>query len=142
MNAYLHWRCGLLIALLLAACQQRALPTSASEFLARSEALYGQHCAECHGVNLEGQPNWKAPNAQGVYPASPHNNNGHTWHHPDELLLQIIAYGGSMPASAMPGFDKKLSDEEMEAILDYIKSHWGLDELEFQMEVTRNVQQQ
>ncbi len=81
------------------------------------------------------------PDANGVYPAPPHDASGHTWHHPDALLLEIIANGGSSPTSAMPGFGDKLSDQEMAAILAFIKSHWGPDELEFQAEVTRNAQQ-
>lgn len=52
-----------------------------------------------------------------------HNRDRHTWHHPDARLLEFIAQGGSMPTSAMPGFGDKLSDQEMAAILAYIKSY-------------------
>lgn len=128
------------MALALAACgakEQSADP----EVLATGKALYMQHCATCHGANLEGQPNWKMPDANGVYPAPPHNRDGHTWHHPDLVLLEIIAQGGTMAKSAMPAFDNRLSRDEMEAILVYIKSFWGTKELEFQREVTQRMQQ-
>ena len=106
-----------------AACAEKA-PTASPEVLATGEALYMQYCASCHGVNLEGQPNWQGPNADGVFPAPPHTREGHTWHHPDSQLLQIIAEGGTTLNSAMPAFGNTLSQEEMEAILAYIKSFW------------------
>ena len=31
-------------------------PALASEDLAQGAALYGEHCASCHGKNLEGEP--------------------------------------------------------------------------------------
>ena len=45
-----------------------------------------------------------------------------------------------MPKSAMPAFADKLTQAEMQAILVYIKSFWGNEQLEFQREVTQNLQ--
>ncbi len=110
-----------------------AQPISAEQ-LALGEQVYNANCAECHGVDGEGQPNWKSPDENGVYPAPPHNSDGHTWHHADELLLEIIAEGGSKfsPTSGMPGYKDLLTEEEMFAVLAYIKTFWGLEEFEFQ----------
>jgi cytochrome c len=33
------------------------------------QSLYADNCASCHGANLEGQPNWRSLNADGVLPA-------------------------------------------------------------------------
>jgi len=99
--------------------------------------LYQANCASCHGVNLEGQMNWKVPGENGVLLAPPHDNSGHTWHHADDLLLQIIAEGGSMPNSTMPAYQDRLTEAEMTAILAYIKTYWGHRELAFQAEVTQ-----
>jgi S-disulfanyl-L-cysteine oxidoreductase SoxD len=129
------------MGLTVAACGARELSAD-SEVLATGEALYEQHCAACHGANLEGQPNWKVPDSNGVYPAPPHNRDGHTWYHPDSVLLEIIAQGGTMPKTAMPAFGDKLNQDEMEAILVYIKSFWGSEELEFQREVTQSMREQ
>jgi mono/diheme cytochrome c family protein len=129
------------MALSIVACGDRDIAAD-PEVLAAGKALYQQHCATCHGANLEGQPNWKVPDANGVYPAPPHNSDGHTWHHPDSVLLEIIAQGGSMAKTTMPAFGDRLSQGEMESILAYIKSSWGPEELEFQREVTKSVQEQ
>ncbi|SDX70672.1 Cytochrome c, mono-and diheme variants [Roseicitreum antarcticum] len=114
------------------------LPLPAAAFLhaeAQSDSgreLYVEHCAACHGVNLEGQPDWRSPDANDVFPAPPHDETGHTWHHDDAMLIDYITRGGQAVlddmgvtfTSGMPGFSSVLDSHEIEAILDYIKSTW------------------
>ncbi|MHA1597281.1 MAG: c-type cytochrome [Alphaproteobacteria bacterium] len=100
-----------------------------AETVAMGKAVYADNCAACHGVNLEGQPNWQVKNADGTLPAPPHDATGHTWHHADSLLFKITKDGGQAGApagftSAMPGFKDSLSDAEIWAVLAYIKSRW------------------
>jgi mono/diheme cytochrome c family protein len=97
--------------------------------VARGQSLYTQHCALCHGANLEGQPDWQRPLPSGGYPAPPHDASGHTWHHPDHLLFTIIKNGGQASAprgfrSNMPGFQTLLSDQDIWAVLAFIKQQW------------------
>lgn len=92
--------------------------------------VYAQHCAACHGAKLEGQPNWRQRDASGLMPAPPHDESGHTWHHPDDVLFRITKHGVGKVAgmdnyrSAMPVYDGVLSDEEIVAVLSWIKSQW------------------
>lgn len=113
-------------------------PDAESAQIELGRAAYLQHCASCHGLKGEGQADWKIPNQDGSLPAPPHDISGHTWHHADAQLLEIIAQGGTvyMPESQMPGFSGLLSPAEMEATLAYIKRWWGPDELDFQAEVS------
>jgi S-disulfanyl-L-cysteine oxidoreductase SoxD len=68
--------------------------------------------------------------ADGRLPAPPHDASGHTWHHPDELLFRITKFGVAKAAnlknyeSAMPAYEDRLSDEEIVAVLSWIKSTW------------------
>jgi mono/diheme cytochrome c family protein len=113
------------------------LPTLDADRVMEGERLYAQYCAACHGAELEGQPNWQQPQENGSYPAPPHDGSGHTWHHPDELLLDVIANGGDPAFGAtMPGFGEQLDDGEMRAILEYIKSHWDTESRESQWWIT------
>lgn len=112
------------------------VPTLDAAQVDAGRLLYGQYCASCHGANLEGQPNWRVPLASGLYPAPPHDDSGHTWHHADDLLMQIVREGGTRNSTAMPGFGAQLSNTEIQSILTYIKSTWGRDEREFQWWVT------
>lgn len=111
-------------------------PISADENLTLSlsegQDLYQTYCAACHGVNLEGQDNWRSPGSDGRLPAPPHDETGHTWHHGDQLLFDYTKYGGTALMaqrgmefdSGMPGFEETLTDPEIWAILNYIKSTW------------------
>lgn len=97
--------------------------------------MYAQHCASCHGVNLEGQPNWRQRRADGRLPAPPHDESGHTWHHADRLLFAITKQGLVPPhapagyASDMPAFAGRLSDDEIWAVLAFLKSRWTSPEV-------------
>lgn len=101
--------------------------------IARGEALYLAHCAPCHGRQLEGQPNWRGVDADGYLPAPPHDKTGHTWHHPDQLLFNIVKLGTAKAGNLMDyktrmaGFENSLSDDDIIAVLSYIKSRWPED---------------
>ncbi len=91
--------------------------------------LYMVHCANCHGADLEGQPDWRSPGPDGLLPAPPHDATGHTWHHTDQLLFDLTKHGpaafvGADYDTAMPAFDGILTDAEIVAVLSFIKSHW------------------
>ena len=97
-------------------------------------AIYAAQCASCHGVHLEGQPNWRERGTDGRLPAPPHDETGHTWHHPDAMLFKLTKEGppkeignGEPYYSNMPAFEGVLSDEEIVAVLSYIKSRWPED---------------
>jgi mono/diheme cytochrome c family protein len=110
--------------------------------VAQGKQLYLQHCASCHGVELEGQPGWQRPLPDGGLPAPPHDPDGHTWHHADRLLFEITKFGGQALAppefkSNMPAFGQTLSDAEIWAVLAFIKSRWPEEIRARQAEITR-----
>jgi len=113
-----------------------------AEQVALGQDLYAANCASCHGANLEGQPDWRRRNEDGRMPAPPHDASGHTWHHPDRQLFTITKLGVSavVPGyeSDMPVFEGVLSDDEINAVLAFIKSTWPEQERDFQAEVTAN----
>ena len=108
--------------------------------------VYAQSCAACHGTNLEGQPNWREPLPNGRMPAPPHDESGHTWHHPDRMLFGIVKNGLAPYApkgyeSDMPAFGGRLTDDEIWAALAFIKSHWKSRELlDARAEMTANTE--
>ncbi|WP_343561913.1 cytochrome c [Kiloniella sp. b19] len=99
------------------------------ELVALGADLYAENCAACHGAQLEGQLNWRQRNADGRLPAPPHDETGHTWHHPDDYLFFMTKFGlermiGKRYPNNMPAFEGSLSDEEIQATLSFIKSTW------------------
>ncbi len=151
---------ALLLALILAACGGSAAPASQNTANASAapaivllpaldagqvevgRQVYAENCAACHGPNGEGEPDWKIPKEDGTYPAPPHSVDGHTWHHGDGLLFQIIAGGGDsldIPnfKSNMPAFGGRLTDGEIVAVLTYLKSTWPEEQRRFQFAVSQ-----
>ena len=118
--------------LLLAACGEA--PAPAPDLLSGAK-IYAQQCAVCHGAKLEWQPDWRRRLPNGRMPAPPHDESGHTWHHPDEVLFGITKHGLVPPyapagyESDMPAFAGKLSDEEIRSVLAWIASHWTSPEV-------------
>ena len=112
--------------------------------VARGRAVYAQYCAACHGADLQGQPNWQSPLPSGRMPAPPHDASGHTWHHSDQELFTITKKGMAAVVpdyqSDMPAFEAALSDEEIEAVLAFIRSTWPRQERDYQAERSRQAE--
>ena len=104
---------------------------------------FADNCASCHGRNLEGQLEWKSRNPSGRMPAPPHDDTGHTWHHPDDVLFGITKGGVAPPygppgyQSDMPAFGATLTDRQIWDVLAYIKSRWSPRALEAQAQTTK-----
>lgn len=109
------------------------VPAPRADKVAKGEVLYARYCAECHGTDLKGSPTWKEPLADGSLPPPPHDDSGHTWHHPDRQLIEIIQNGGDPNYnSKMPAFGDRLSEDEVVSILEFLKSKWSVEAREFQ----------
>jgi mono/diheme cytochrome c family protein len=122
----------LFVVLLLGDGSGNAADLPDDEVIAQGLQIYTINCAACHGVNLEGQADWQQKNPDGSLRAPPHDETGHTWHHGDTALIEFIKLGGArLPAnlglSAMPAYNEILTDPEISAVLDYIKSTWPND---------------
>jgi mono/diheme cytochrome c family protein len=133
---------GTILYALWAERKSPADPNDAQQ-VARGKSIYTQYCVVCHGVRLEGQPNWQEKLPSGRMPAPPHDASGHTWHHPDSVLFGITKHGlvpgkYAPPSyrSDMSAFGSVLSDEEIWAVLAYIKSSWPSHILRAQHEMT------
>ncbi|WP_416384515.1 c-type cytochrome [Roseovarius sp. Pro17] len=100
--------------------------------LVEGKQQYQDYCASCHGANLEGQPDWRSVGPDGILPAPPHDETGHTWHHSDSALFDYTKLGGAEALarqgvdfqSGMPGFGDQLTDSEIRNILAFISSTW------------------
>lgn len=143
--------CLLAACLALTACGESTAPGDDlradprdGQKVALGAKVYAQNCASCHGAELEGQPAWRRRLPNGRLPAPPHDESGHTWHHPDDVLFAITKHGVARYAppgyqSDMPAFEGRLSDDEIWAVLAFIKSRWKSRELlDARAEMLRN----
>ena len=111
--------------------QPRPSPPSApsDELVTLGESLYVANCQSCHGDRT---------GAGGVPGAPPHNETGHTSHHPDAQLSDWVL-DGKFPGQ-MPAFGDRLSREQVEAVLAYIKTWWTEEQREVQANVSERYQ--
>lgn len=117
----------------LAGCQSSPFPIYPEPALVeQGERLYTDRCLACHG-NAEGQGrNLDAP---------PHNIDGHTWHHPDRLLHKWVLDGPPL-SKAMPAFRGTLTDQEVTAVLAFIKTMWTDEVRERQTQASKDYEEQ
>lgn len=124
---------GLAVVVVLGAGGTHAASLLDGRDIAAGKELYTQNCASCHGANLEGQPDWREAGPDGVLPAPPHDETGHTWHHETALLFDYVKQGGAEALAArgvadfpsgMPGFGGTLDDAQILDILGFIRSTW------------------
>ncbi|MCY3800200.1 MAG: cytochrome c [Chloroflexi bacterium] len=98
--------------------------------LEEGRRLYVQECQLCHG---------DAGTGKGALPNTPiHAPRGHTWHHPDGQLKELILGTLDYPGRTMPGFAEKMTGSEVDAVLEYMKSNWPAELREAQEEISRN----
>jgi mono/diheme cytochrome c family protein len=120
-------------------------PTLDAAQVAQGREVYRQHCAVCHGPSAEGAPNWRVPGPDGFYPPPPHDDTGHTWHHPDRVLYEAIHDGLRDPLKPdsplrMPAWGDKLREDEIRAVIEYFKSLWTVEHRQYQWERTQDDQ--
>ena len=85
-------------------------------------AVYNKHCADCHGKQGQGVPS--------IYPVLAGNRNVTLSN--TSNLLQIVKGGGFAPSTAanprpygMPPFAQTLKDDELAAVITYVRNSWG-----------------
>lgn len=148
MNPRPFWMWIVLVAVLLGACRGEtttpeiavtSYPPLDSAQVARGRDIYRQSCASCHGTEAEGAAGWPTPEPDGLPPAPPHNDTGHTWHHSDRVLYETIRMGMGDPLRPgsplrMPAFGDMLSDADIRAVIEYFKSLWAEEHRQYQWE--------
>lgn len=95
---------------------------SADQLLKSGSKLYEQHCADCHQSNGQGMPP--------AYP--PMNGNRAMTMNSAVNAIRIVLNGGFPPSTSgnprpysMPPFGQKLNDQEVAAVVSYIRNSWG-----------------
>ena len=109
--------------------------------IARGKIVYESNCVSCHQVNLIGAENWKGLDEDGHRKAPPLNGTGHTWHHDDTTLHNIIKHGLAKLVKnyegKMPGFEDNLKDKDIDSVLSYMKSFWPDDVYQQQINLSK-----
>ncbi len=125
MTRILGLSVGATLIVALAACGGEG---SSDDPIKVGRTVYERDCLVCHGEARTGKG--------GLANAPVHGPDGHTWHHPDGQLRELILGTLDYPQKTMPSFVGRLTDSEVEAVLEYIKSNWDTPQIEYQAEVS------
>ena len=113
------------LIILLAGCNPEEKNKNSGSTVLLGENIYNKNCLSCHGPKGQGlAKDWKVKDENGNYPAPPLNGTAHTWHHSPEQLLYTINQGGVEMGGQMPAFEKRLTEEEKKALIEYMYSLW------------------
>ncbi|MFQ5419900.1 MAG: c-type cytochrome [Anaerolineae bacterium] len=88
------------------------------ELVAQGQTIFTETCAVCHGPNGEGDI------------GSPLNGSAHAWHHMDNQLRSFVRDG--IPGTEMVGHGEHLTDQEIDAVLSFIKTWWTPEQRDMQ----------
>lgn len=89
-------------------------------------AVFERNCAVCHGAEAQGLGgDWRERLEDGSFPPPPLNGSAHAWHHPQEVLLRVIDYGGEAMGGKMPAFIDVLQQHEKLAAIAFFQSFWS-----------------
>lgn len=115
-------------------------PPRGSQTIVKRAQLYAVECANCHGSRLEGQAILMQHGAP-ISIVPPLGVTGHAWAHSDSDLTTIVVHGTGMVAASagkvsMPAFADRLSGDEIQIILTYVKSRWPAGHRIYQASLT------
>jgi len=97
------------------------VPAATPALLADGRLLFAQNCAFCHGI--EGRGDGKAARELMVPPRNFHNTVEFKWGHDELALFRTAKYGA--PGSAMLGWEGRLSDAQLWAVVHYVHQFVG-----------------
>jgi len=106
--------------------ESTALPTLAPvpsiEALNRGAKLFQEHCAQCHGPEAQGHPDWQTP---GVVAAPPLNGTGNDWKRTRAELAAVITNGSKRDGNlVMPAWKGRLTDDEIGDMITWFQALW------------------
>lgn len=102
--------------------QLAALQPASGGSSARGKAVYENVCALCHGVDGNGKPNQAPPLAGSEWVAGSVNRLARI---PLAGLAGPVTVKGQQWNLAMPAMGAALSDEDLAAVLTYMRQSWG-----------------
>lgn len=96
--------------------------TADAKVMKQGEAIWQDSCAACHRMNGDGVP--------GYFPPLQHDANAQQ-SDPTSMIHYVLAGSRKVPTDkaptplGMPAYEWKLNDQQVAAVLTYVRSSWG-----------------
>lgn len=93
--------------------------------LARGALLYQQNCAECHGPEAQGHPDWEKAKERGYSAAPPLDGSGPARHRSRSELVTVIRKGAMYNGKpVMPAWQGRVADQDINAVIAWFQALW------------------
>lgn len=93
-----------------------------TESLFRGVRLFHEHCAQCHGPEAQGHPDWRNPK---MAAAPPLDGTGNVWKRRKQDMIAVIKNGVKRNGDpVMPAWKDRLTDREIEDIITWYQALW------------------
>lgn len=93
--------------------------------IARGARLYQENCAQCHGPEAQGHPDWQHAKQQGYAAAPPLDGTGPAIKRRKAEMIAIIRNGLKQDGvPVMPGWGARVSDDEIEDVITWYQALW------------------
>lgn len=100
----------------------QTLRSFTTESLFSGVRLYHEYCAQCHGPEAQGHPDWRNPQ---VVAAPPLDGTGNAWKRRKQDMIAVIKHGVKRNGQpVMPAWQGRLSDREIEDIISWYQALW------------------
>ena len=138
------WICLILALGLLSACSedkkkpaavdQAETPVTAGDTrfdvanVARGALVYEENCAQCHGPEAQGHPDWRHAKQQGYAAAPPLDGTGPASKMKKSAIVAVIKNGVKYNGEpVMPGWKGRVSDQEIDDVITWFQALWPSD---------------
>ncbi len=95
------------------------------ERVARGAKLFQENCAQCHGPQAQGHPDWKRARKEGYAAAPPLNGTGTDISLTRERMVEVIRKGARRKGvMVMPAWKGRVGDDQIIDIISWYQALW------------------
>lgn len=95
------------------------------ERVARGARLFQENCAQCHGPQAQGHPDWQRARKEGYAAAPPLNGTGTDISLSRERMVEVIRKGAKRKGvMVMPAWKGRVDDEQITDIISWYQALW------------------
>jgi mono/diheme cytochrome c family protein len=93
--------------------------------IANGAKLYQENCAQCHGPEAQGHPDWERGRKEGFAAAPPLNGTGTEVKLSQAQMIHIIRNGVTRDnIPLMPAWQGRVADKDLEDIIAWFQALW------------------
>lgn len=93
--------------------------------IARGALLFQEHCAQCHGPEAQGHPDWQRAKQEGYVAAPPLDGTGPVTRLSQAQMVQIIRNGLKQNGKpVMPSWKGRVKDDEIADVITWFQALW------------------